>query len=207
MSAPTFPPDGSYVELTSLGETVPEVRVVHADGSVVTVSLALTDVPPANSPVELRWPAEARGRYAQEGYVASVDGNRVEIHFTGQPLMLQSRSYVRGGGGEPVVLSRPGQEDATGFVHDMSERAVRAHFTDVTLHPGDDITLSIRVGDEMVAFPATAMRVSSMRQQVPVRGPLSVEMIGIFTDQDEPQAKVVRRYILRNQMMARQRGR
>jgi hypothetical protein len=68
------------------------------------------------------------------------------------------------------------------------------------------MTLSIRVGDEMVAFPARALKVSSMRQQIPVRGPLSVEMVAVFTDEDEPQAKVIRRYIMRNQTMARQRG-
>jgi hypothetical protein len=191
--------------MTSYGETLPEVRVVHADGSVLTLSLAISDVPPANSAVEVRWAAAPRGRYAQEGQVVAVDGNRVEVRVTGEPLVLQSRLYVRGGGGEPVVLDRPGHEEAVGFVHDLSERAVRAHFTDIELLPGDEMTLSIRVGDEMVAFPARALKVNSMRQQVPVRGPLSVEMVAVFEDEHEPQAKVIRRYIMRHQMMSRQR--
>lgn len=201
-----LPPDGSYIEMTSYGETLPEVRVVHASGTVITLSLARAHVPPEHSTVELRWAAAPRGRYAQEGHVAAVDGNRVEIHFTGEPLVLQSRSFVRGGGGEPIVMSRDGHEDATGIVHDMSERAVRAHFTDVHVKPGDEMTLQIHVGGELVAFPATVLKASSMRQQVPVRGPLSVEMVALFDDQDEGQARIIRRYIMQHQLLSRRRG-
>jgi hypothetical protein len=192
--------------MTSYGETHPEARVVQASGTVITLSLALAHVPPTHSTVELRWAAAPRGRYAQEGYVVAVDGNRVDVRFTGQPSVLQSRLFVRGGGGEPVVMSREGHEDAPGVVHDMSERAVRAHFTDVELHPGDPMVLSIQVGEEVVSFPATAYKVNSLRQQVPVRGPLSVEMVAVFDDQDEVQARVIRRYIMRHQMLHRNRG-
>jgi hypothetical protein len=201
-----LPPDGSFIEMTSYGETLPEVRVVHASGTVITLSLAMAQVPPAHSAVELRWAAAPRGRYAQEGYVVGVDGNRVEIRFTGRPAVLQSRSFVRGGGGEPIVMSRQEHADATGTVHDMSERAVRAHFTDIDLEPGEEMTLAIVIGDGMVAFPATALKVSSMRQQVPVRGPLSVEMVALFADQDEAQARTIRRYIMQHQLQARNRG-
>src|SRR4051794_20195787 len=121
MSAAMLPPDGSFIEMTSYGETLPEVRVVQTSGTVITLSLALAHVPPANSTVELRWAAAPRGRYAQKGHVIAVDGNRVDVRFTGTPLVLQSRSYVRGGGGEPIVIMRPDQEPAEGVVHDMSE--------------------------------------------------------------------------------------
>jgi hypothetical protein len=201
-----LPPDGSLIEMTSYGETLPGVRVVHASGAVITLSLALAQVPPANSTVELRWAAAPRGRYAQQGYVVAVDGNRVDVRFTGSPSVLQSRSYVRGGGGEQIVMVRPDREPAEGVVHDMSERAVRAHFTDIELASGEEMVLRILLDEEEVAFPATALKVSSMRQQVPVRGPLSVEMVAIFDDQDEAQATVIRRYIMRHQLLARQRG-
>jgi hypothetical protein len=206
MSASSLPPNGSFIEMTSYGETHPEVRVLQASGTVITLSLALAHVPPANSPVELRWAAAPRGRYAQEGLVVSVDGNRVEVRFTGRPAIMQSRSFVRGGGGEPIVMSREDADDAVGVVHDMSERAVRAHFTDVDLRPGEEMTLSIRVEDEVVSFPATAFKVNSMRQQIPVAGPMSVEMVAVFDDQEEAQARVIRRYIMRHQLMNRNRG-
>ncbi|GAA2621217.1 hypothetical protein [Paractinoplanes durhamensis] len=206
MSTPSLPPDGSIIEMTSYGETNPEVRVVHATGTVVTLSLAMAQIPPADTTVELRWAAAPRGRFAQSAHVIAIDGNRVEVRFTGQPSVLQSRLYVRGGGGEPLVLSREGHPDAIGVVHDMSERAVRAHFTDVEIYPDDEMTLSIHVGEEMVSFPATALKVSSIRQQVPFRGPLSVEMVAVFDDSEEAQARVVRRYIMRHQLTHRNRG-
>lgn len=206
MSAPLLPADGSYIEMTSYGETLPEVRVVQASGTAITLSLATAHVPPANSSVELRWAAAPRGRYALAGNVAAVDGNRVQIRFQGQPAVVQSRLYVRGGGGEPIELVRPDLPDTAGRVHDLSERAVRATFSDITLHPGDEMALRIQLGDEVVEFPAQAMKVNSMRQQVPRRGPLSVEMVAVFEDSDDRQAKVIRRYIMRHQLAARARG-
>jgi hypothetical protein len=201
-----LPPNGSYIEMTSYGEKLPEVRVVHASGSVITLSMALAHVPPAQSTVELRWAVPPRGRMSQEGYVIGVDGNRINVRFTGKPAVLQSRSYVRGGGGEQVIMIREGRDPVVGVVHDMSERAVRAHFTDIELETDEEMTLRVMLGDEEVAFPATSLKVSSMRQQVPVEGPLSVEMVAVFADQDEGQATIVRRYIMRHQMMARNRG-
>ena len=201
-----LPPDGSYIEMTAYGATLPEVRVVHASGAVITLSLAEADVPPEDSSVELRWSAQSRGRYAMAGHVAAVDGNRVEIRFAGELAMKQDRHFVRGGGGEQVVLLRDGEDPAQGFVHDLSERAVRAHFTDIHLVPGDEITLRIQVGDEVVEFPARATKVSTMRQQIPRRGPLSVEMVAVFESQDERQERLIRRYIIRRQALARSRS-
>ena len=202
-----LPPDGSYIEMTSYGEMVPEVRVVQTAGTRFTLSMALAHVPPAQSPVELRWAAPPRGRLSQPGHVISVDGNRIEVRITGTPTVLQSRSFVRGGGGETVTMIRPDREPAHGVVHDMSERAVRAHFTGIELTDGEEMVLRVALGDEEVAFPATALKVSSMLQQVPVEGPLSVELVAVFAeDQDETQAKIVRRYIMRHQLLTRNRG-
>ena len=201
-----LPADGSYIEMTSYGETVPDVRVIHAGEEVITLSLALSEIPPQGSAITVRWAAAPRGRYAVTANVAAVDGNRFDIRFAGEPSIVQARDYVRGGGGELILMERDGDEDAAGFVHDLSERAVRAHFTDVELHPGDEMTLSIQVGDEVVSFPATTYKVNSLRQQVPRRGPLSVEMVAVFDDQEEVQARVIRRYIMRNQLLHRNRG-
>src|SRR5689334_9323008 len=110
MSASMLPPDGSYIEMTSYGETVPEVRVVQSSGTRLTLSMALAYVPPAQSSVELRWAVPPRGRMSQPGHVISVDGNRVEVRTSGRPTVLQSRSYVRGGGGEAITMIRAGRE-------------------------------------------------------------------------------------------------
>ncbi len=203
MSAPQLPPDGSYIEMTAYGETLPEVRVVHAEGTVFTLSLALTDVPPAGSTVTVRWAAAPRGRYASSADVVAVDGNRVEVRVEGEPAIVQARNFVRGGGGEPVVLVPADQEAATGFLHDISERSIRAHFTDVEIREGQEIRLRIQLGEEVVEFRATVTKVSSMRQQIPRRGPMSVELVAVFESKDEQQAKVIRRYVMRQQLMAR----
>jgi hypothetical protein len=199
MSTPSLPAGGSFIEMTSYGETQSGVRVVSAAGTAVTLSLALANVPPAGSTVTLRWATAPRGRYASLATVAAVDGNRVEVHLAGEPSFEQSRDYVRGGGGEPIVLL----PSAQGFVRDLSEHAVRAQFTDVEVQPGDDVTLRIQVGDEVVEFAAQAVKVSSMRQQIPRRGPMIVEMVAVFTEADEHQAKVIRRYIMHEQLMSR----
>jgi PilZ domain-containing protein len=203
MSTPSLPADGSYIEMTSSGETLPDVRVVHAEGTVITLSVALTDVPPAGSTVTVRWAAAPRGRYASSADVVAVDGNRVEVRVEGQPAIEQDRNFVRGGGGEPVVLVPASQEAATGFLHDISERSIRAHFSDVEVRPGQEIRLRIQLGEEVVEFRATVTKVSSMRQQIPRRGPLSVELVAVFESKDEQQARVIRRYVMRNQLMAR----
>jgi hypothetical protein len=205
MSASMLPPDGSYIEMTSDGE-YSEVRVVQSSGASVTLSIALDYVPPLKSQVELRWPAPPRGRMSQYAQVISIDGNRVEVRTIGEPEVVQMRSYVRGGGGETITMIRPGMEPARGVVHDMSERAVRAHFTDVKLKDGESMLVRITLGDDEVVFPATVFKVSSMRQQVPAEGPLSVEMVAVFDEeQNESQAKIVRRYIMRHQLLSRNR--
>jgi hypothetical protein len=206
MSEPQLPADGSYIELTQFGETVPDVRVIHAGEEVITLSLALSEIPPQGSAVTVRWAAAPRGRYAVTANVAAVDGNRFDIRFAGEPSIVQARDYVRGGGGELILMERDGDEDAAGFVHDLSERAVRAHFTDVTVRPGDDMLLKIQLTDEVASFPARASKVSSMRQQVPRRGPLSVEMVAVFEGQDDHTAKMIRRYIMKQQLLSRSRA-
>ena len=203
MTSSLFPADGSRVELDIGGRNLPEVRVVRVTETTVTLSLPLADVAfPAGSAVTLRWPAGPRGRYVQNGAVLRVDENRIDITLAGEPEIEQLRNYVRGGGGESIHLVRAGEPQRFGQVHDISERSVRAHFDDVDLRPGERMLLRVQLGNEVVEFPATAYRVAQIRQQVPVRGPLVTEMVALF-EQDERQAKIIRRYVLRLQLAAR----
>jgi hypothetical protein len=57
---------------------------------------------------------------------------------------------------------------------------------------------------DMVEVNAVATKVASLRQTVPQRGPMSVELIAVFRP-DETQAQVIRRYVMRQQMLARSR--
>jgi hypothetical protein len=205
-----LPLDGQIIEMTTYGETVLGVRVVRTKGPVITLSMALDRVPPDNSPVELRWPGGPRGRVARKGDVIAVDGNRVQVRFTTGPVVLQSRLYVRGGGGEPVVMSRPELDTpAAGVVHDISEHAVRAHFAEVesAVEVDDEVTLTVDIDGLPITLPATVLKVISAKQKAPdADGPLSVEMVAVFTEDNEAEAKIIRRYIMRHQLIERQRG-
>jgi hypothetical protein len=194
-----FLAEGSRVELDNSVEQIPGLRVLKASEQAVTLSMALDDVPPAGSAVTLRGPAGHRGRLAVPGLVSGVNENHVEIRLTGAPEVEQLRNYVRGGGGESVVLARHGEREAIGWVHDISESSIRAHFTDIEVRPGNPVTLRVQLGEETVEFAAVATKVSTIRQRVPARGPLMVELVAVF-EQDERQAKIIRRYVLRQQV-------
>ncbi|HEU4349173.1 MAG TPA: hypothetical protein VFR35_15465, partial [Actinoplanes sp.] len=144
MTDHTLPAAGTLVELTA-SEQPPlcGVRVVAAEHAEMTLSLARTDVPAAGAAVTVRWPAGARGRYALNATVVTVEENRVGLAASAAPVIEQHRNFVRGGGGEHVLLCRPGHPDALGWIRDISEQGVRAHFADVDLRPGDDIRLRI----------------------------------------------------------------
>jgi hypothetical protein len=201
-----LPAAGSYIELTSYGETLLDVRVLHAGRGMITLALPRDEIPPQGSAVTVRWAAAPRGRYAVTANVTEVEDNQFDIRFAGDPSVEQARDYVRGGGGELILMERDGEDDAVGFVHDLSERAVRAHFTDVIVRPGDEMVLKVQLTDEVATFAARATKVSSMRQQVPRRGPLSVEMLAVFEGRDDHSAKMVRRYIMKQQLLSRSRA-
>ena len=200
-----LPSAGTLVELTAPdGTPLAGVRVVASGDGVVTLSLALTDVPPGASAVTLRWPAGPRGRYALLGTVAAVDGNRVDVATTAAPEVEQQRHFVRGGGGEHVLLLRPGHPDVLGWIRDISEQGVRAHFADVELAEGDAVRLRVQLDRDVVEVDAVAAKVAGLRQSVPQRGPMSVELVAVLTP-DEGQAQAIRRYVLRQQLLTRAR--
>jgi hypothetical protein len=204
MTSHVLPDLGTLVEMTASDEPVRGVRVVHADGAFLILSLALDAVPAVGATVTLRWPAGDRGRYAQQAVVVEIDENRVGLEPYGPALVEQQRNYVRGGGGEEVLMRRPGEPDAIGWIRDISEQGVRAHFADVEVFDGDAITLRVLLDPDLVEVPATAAKVASLRQSLPQRGPMSVELVAVF-DPDETQARTIRRYVLRQQLLNRAR--
>jgi hypothetical protein len=174
MMTSEFPESGTFVELTAAAEPVGGVRVVRAEGAVITLSLPLAAVPDEGAAVTLRWPAE------------------------------QHRNYVRGGGGEPVLLRRAGQEDAYGFIRDIGEQGVRAHFAGLDVQDGEELKLLVELGNDIVELKAVAVKVATLRQQVPP-GPTSVELVAVFLP-DETQARVIRRYVMHQQLLSRSRA-
>ncbi|MEV6637587.1 hypothetical protein AB0M54_43340 [Actinoplanes sp. NPDC051470] len=206
MSEHVLPEAGADVELTAACcDPVPGVRVVATESGLLTLSLALAAVPQAGSNVTLRWPAGIRGRYSLPVHVAQVDENRIQVRPIGRAEIEQQRNFVRGGGGEQVMLRRPGLPDVYGWIRDISEQGVRAHFEDIILAEREEIRLRVQLDDELVDVAALTGKIASLRQTVPVHGPMSVEVVATLQP-DEHQAQQIRRYVMRQQVLTRARS-
>jgi len=199
-----LPDVGSYVEMTASDEQANRVHVIFAEGRTLTVSAPLVAVPAVGASIMLRWSAAPRGRYALTCAVVAIDENRLHVEAQGEPLVEQQRHYVRGGGGEQVIMHRTGFPTASGWIRDISEHSMRAHFEGTNVRDGETLRLEIQLGTEMIETAATSSKVATLPQQVPP-GPMSVELVAIFVP-DEARARVVRRYILRQQLLSRSRA-
>jgi hypothetical protein len=199
-----LPDAGSYVEMTSSDEQADRVRVVHAEGRALTLSAPLVAVPQVGAAVTLRWSAAPRGRYALTCAVLQVEENRLEVEARADPQVEQQRHFVRGGGGEQVLMRRAGFPDTNGWIRDISEHSMRAHFEGTNVRDDEELMLRIELGSEVVEVAARASKVAALPQQVPP-GPMSVELVAIFAA-DEAQARVIRRYVMRQQLLSRTRA-
>ncbi|WP_412739235.1 hypothetical protein [Krasilnikovia sp. MM14-A1259] len=203
MTTTVLPETGTRVEISASAAADPLgcVRVLESEGSVLTLALPHSLAPRPGAFVTVRWPAGARGRFVLPAVVVGGDENKIELQPAGDPTIEQLRRYVRGGGGEQVLLRRPGEMDTLGWIRDISEHSVRAHFSGVELHRGDEISLLIDLDGEIIEVRATAVKAASLRQRVPP-GPMSVEVVAVFST-DEPQARLIRRYVMRQQLLNR----
>jgi hypothetical protein len=199
-----LPDAGSYVEMTSSDEQANRVRVVHAEGRALTLSAPLVAVPQVGAAVTLRWSAAPRGRYALTCAVLQVEENRLEVEARADPQVEQQRHFVRGGGGEQVLMRRAGFPDTNGWIRDISEHSMRAHFEGTNVRDDEELLLRIELGSEVVEVAARASKVAALPQQVPP-GPMSVELVAIFAA-DEAQARIIRRYVMRQQLLSRTRA-
>jgi hypothetical protein len=204
MTTSELPESGTIVELTAADDPVGGVRVVRTEGPLITLSMPLAAVPPAGTSATLRWSAGARGRYALIVNVVTVDENRIDVQPAGEARVEQFRHYVRGGGGEPILLRMAGHDDAYGWIRDISEQGVRAHFAGLEVHENEDFVVLIELGRDIIELKAQAVKVAKLRQQVPP-GPMSVELVAIFRP-DESQARVIRRYVMHQQLLSRTRA-
>ncbi|BFU46927.1 hypothetical protein [Krasilnikovia sp. MM14-A1004] len=198
-----LPETGTRVELSASAAADPVgcVRVVRTEGDLLTLALPQALAPRIGAFVTVRWAAGARGRFVLPAVVVAAEENRVDLQPAGEPTIEQLRRYVRGGGGEQVLMRRPGQMDTLGWIRDISEHSVRAHFSGVQLAPGDEADLLIDLDGEIIEVRATAVKAAGLPQRVPP-GPMSVEVVAVFSAA-EPQAKLIRRYVMRQQLLSR----
>jgi hypothetical protein len=199
-----LPDTGSYVDMTADDQPTTRVRVVRAGGTGLTLAATPATVPRLGAAVTLRWSAAPRGRYALPCEVVQVAQNLVEAEVRGAPLIEQQREFVRGGSGERVIMGRAGLPAVSGWVRDISEHSMRGHFQGTDVRAGEDLQLWIELDGEIIETAAVAAKVAALPQRVPP-GPLSVELIAIF-ELGEPQARAIRRYVMRQQLLTRARA-
>jgi hypothetical protein len=199
-----LPEAGTIIELTAAGDPIGGVRVIRTEGPLIILSMPLADVPDRGSTVTLRWSAGARGRYVLIVNVVAIDETRVDVRPAGDPRVEQFRHFVRGGGGEAIRLHMDGHDDAFGWIRDISEQGVRAHFAGLDVQENDEFTVLIELGRDIIELKASAAKVAKLRQQVPP-GPMSVELVALFRP-DERQARIVRRYVMHQQLLSRTRA-
>jgi hypothetical protein len=203
------PAISTLVEMTAADEPVRGVRIDEIAGSRITLS------PPPAAPVQvsagdqvtLRWAAGERGRYRVDGRVLEMLGSRLVVEMSAAPVIEQNRRYVRGGGGEQVRLHRVGSggsAEHAGWIRDISECGIRAGFPSVGIDDGDLLRITVHLDDDTIEVQATVTKITVRPPETPGPAATAVEVIATFAA-DESQAQIIRRYVLRQQLLTRTR--
>jgi hypothetical protein len=203
------PEVNTLVELAVVGGEAYASRVEDREGDRIIVAapldLLVADVPDIGRQLTLKWPAGARGRFYAPVEVVEVHHRHVatwEVKITGQLGIEQNRRYVRGGGGETIRMRRtltPEDPPVEGRVVDLSERSVRGHVGGFDGKAGDPVVSRMVLDDDVIEVEGNILRVIDASEH---RG---AGVVVVF-EPDEAQATVIRRYVLRQQLLARTRG-
>jgi c-di-GMP-binding flagellar brake protein YcgR len=204
---------GSPVNLTHMEEEF-ESRVEVVDGNTVIVAAPLNttvEPPELGSILSLGWAAEPRGQYVADARLVST--SRVEgvpircwsVSVESEPVLHQRRRFVRAGGGEAVRVRAKGRDVMiSGHATDVSEGGVRFKVCDpnpaeaepATLRDGEPVTAVLQLGDDTLDADGCVLRT--------IDNPTAKTVDVIVTLQlSERQAQMVRRYVLRQQVLAR----
>ncbi|HET9516200.1 MAG TPA: hypothetical protein VFO77_00590 [Actinoplanes sp.] len=209
MNTQTTPEIGADVELTAADEAVRGVRVVTVADTRLILSLP-PDTPVVvdrGDRVGLRWAAGERGCYRATARVAEAAGSHLVVELTGAAQLEQHRRFVRGGGGEQVRI-RPrgsvGGAETSGWIRDISERALRAAFPAVPFGDDDVLHITVELDDDVIEVWGVAARITVRPPERPGPANTAVEVLAMI-DPTDAQAQVIRRYLLRQQALTRAR--
>ncbi|NJC71770.1 PilZ domain-containing protein [Planosporangium thailandense] len=208
-----MPEVSSSINLTVDGTDF-DSRIEMIDGKTAIVAIPVNgtvEPPEIGSFILLGWGAGERGRYVVETTLVStsrvegVPGRCWTLSIESEPMLHQRRRYVRAGGGESVrVRAKEHDAEISGFALDISEGGVRFRIPGVK--PGEDnwtrladreaVSAVIRLGDDMLDADGSVLRtIEDAISQ-------TVDMI-VTLRLSERQAEVVRRYVMRQQILAR----
>jgi hypothetical protein len=202
------PEVNTLIELAVLGGENYASRVENQQGERITVAapldLLVADVPQVGRAVTLKWPVGGRGQCSATGQIVEVHRGHVatwEVKVTGQFRIEQQRRFVRGAGGEPIRLRRTLTDDdpvVEGRVIDLSERSVRCRVSGLDIKAGDPVDSWIALDDDVIEVSGSVLRVVDKPDD-------KAHGVVIVFEPGEAQATVIRRYVLRQQLLARAR--
>lgn len=219
MSRWATPPVGEQVEVATSDDRSYTTWVDRTDGYSISVftphDVLLTDIPEPGAVVSIRWHS-ARGRHSIESVFLGrrTDGGlQWDLETDGEVSITQDRQYVRGGGGEPVSVTRiPARPDATavhgdvpdprseetvdGIVGDLSERGARVQLPETDLLPQDAVTLRVVLDGETFVLEGHVLRLLPQIEGYPV------EVVVVY-EPEESVAQRIRSYVLQTQMRDR----
>jgi c-di-GMP-binding flagellar brake protein YcgR len=202
----------SPVRLTHEG-TEFESRVENIDDKTVIVAAPFNEtaqIPDLGVTLRLSWLAGQRGRYVVDARLLST--SRIEgipmrcwtLSVESAPVIEQRRRYVRAGGGEAVRVRPKGRDVAiSGAASDISEGGVRFRINGAKpgdggarLDTGEPVTTVVQLGDDMLDADGAVLRT------IEDESSKTVDMI-VTLELSERQADMVRRYVMRQQVLAR----
>lgn len=156
--------------------------------------------PEIGSTVDLCWTGP-RGQYRAPVRLLSIERSNVRswtVELAGPVELAQRRRYVRAtAAGEPVTI-RVNESDVTvtGRAVDLSEGGLRCWVTEGEVAAGAQITVTIGLDDNQLAVNGEVLRVMERRTGK------GLDIVIVF-DLAEAAADIVRRYVMRAQLLAR----
>jgi c-di-GMP-binding flagellar brake protein YcgR len=168
------------------------------------------ETPRENETVTLIWSAGERGRYTAAINLISVERAQLSlwtVKLAGQPQIEQRRQFVRGRGTELVRLEPPASGDVTarqppisgpvdGQMVDIGEGGIRISVADGELAAGQLAMVTVWLGQQQLGLDAVVYETiaeDAKRTMVVMR----------FQKPTEKEAQLIRQYVLRRQLAAR----
>lgn len=156
--------------------------------------------PEIGSTVDLCWTGP-RGQYRALVRLLELHREHVRrwtVELAGPVQLAQRRRYVRAGAaGEPVTIRVNETEvSVTGRAVDLSEGGMRCWVTEGEVAAGQQVTVTIGLDDNQLSVNGEVLRVLERRTGK------GLDVVIVF-DLAEAAADVVRRYVMRAQLLAR----